>query len=108
MDLEGNSRPAESGYDMGAYEVTPDSAGPTGTIVINAGDDCTSTTLVELALSADDPSGVSEMQFSNDNASWSVAETYATSKAWELAETDGAKSVYVKYKDNPRKLVRSL
>ena len=39
------------------------------------------------------------MQFSNDNVTYSVAETYATSKAWTLSSGDGPKTVHVKFLD---------
>ncbi|MEK6900972.1 MAG: Ig-like domain-containing protein, partial [Nanoarchaeota archaeon] len=40
------------------------------------------------------------MQFSNDNSTWSTAETYSTNKTWTLSTGDGTKTVYVKFKDN--------
>ncbi len=39
------------------------------------------------------------MRFSNDNATYSTAETYATTKAWTLSTGDGTKTVYVEFKD---------
>jgi PKD repeat protein len=40
------------------------------------------------------------MRFSNDNATWTPWEDYATSKTWQLSAGDGAKTVYVQLKDN--------
>ena len=40
------------------------------------------------------------MQFSNDGATWSSPEPYATTKSWTLEPGDGTKTVYVKFKDN--------
>jgi len=77
-----------------------ENAAPTGTILINNGDEYTDSTSVTLTLSASDSSGVSKMKFSNDGASWSGEEDYATSKSWTLPTGDGPKTVYVQYKDN--------
>jgi hypothetical protein len=55
---------------------------------------------VTLDIIASDPSGVGEMQFSNDGTSWSAPEPYATTKSWMLDPGDGTKTVYVKLKDN--------
>ena len=81
----------------------PDTAAPSGTIVIDGGTTYTNTTSVNLELSCDDGFGGScaEMQFSNDNASWSGWETYETSKVWTLDAVDGLRTVYVQYKDGP-------
>jgi hypothetical protein len=39
------------------------------------------------------------MQFSNDGVNYSAEEPYATSKAWTLSSGDGAKTVYVRFRD---------
>lgn len=56
---------------------------------------------VSLVLSASDfPSGMSQMQFSNDGVTWSAPEPYGTVKAgWTLSAGDGPKTVYVRYRD---------
>ncbi|GAM11402.1 BNR/Asp-box repeat protein [Geobacter sp. OR-1] len=74
--------------------------GPTGSIRINSGYPATTSTTVTLQLSASDSNGISEMRFSTDNVSWSVPETYATSKSWTLTGGDGEKKVYVQYKNS--------
>ena len=57
-------------------------------------------TSVTLYLGATDlVSGVSEMQFSNDNVSWSTPQAYAATASWTLTAGDGAKSVSVKFND---------
>jgi len=69
-------------------------------ISINSGAAYTTSTAVTLTLSATDfPSGMSQMQFSNDGTNYSTPEAYATSKSYTLPEGDGLKTVYVKYKD---------
>ena len=76
-----------------------DDVPPTGTITINSGAAFTNNTNVTLTLSCSDPYGCSQMQFSNDNVTYSTPETYATTKAWVLTTGDGTKTVYAKFKD---------
>jgi len=78
-----------------------DTAGPTGSITINGGAAETNSTTVTLTLSASDTggSGLSQMRFSNDNVTWSSWEAYASTKSWTLSSGDGAKTVYVQYRD---------
>jgi len=79
-------------------EIKLDKTPPTGTI---STDPTTATADITLTLFATDTvSGVAQMRFSNDNASWSDWETYATSKSWTLQGGDGVKTVYVQYSDN--------
>ncbi len=78
----------------------PDTTGPTGTVTINGGAAYTNNPTVTLTLSASDPSGVSQMQFSNDNVTWSDPEPYGTTKSWTLLLGEGFKTVYVKVKDS--------
>ena len=88
--------------NKGTCSITQDTTPPTGTIKINNGAQYTNSTSVTLALSAQDNpggSGLSQMQFSNNNSTWSTPEAYATTKTWTLASGDGTKTVYVKYKD---------
>ena len=78
----------------------PDTTPPTGSIIINGGAAATNTLAVTLTLSATDNSGtVAQMQFSNDGASYSPAEAYATTKPWTLPSGDGTKTVSVKFFD---------
>ncbi len=80
-------------------DIQVDTAAPTSpTISINGGAAYSSSATVDLALSA---IGATEMMVSNDSgfagASW---EAYATSKTgWVLTAGDGAKTVYVQYRD---------
>jgi hypothetical protein len=85
----------------GEWKVINDITPPTGTISINNNtSEYTNSQQVTLNLSATDTeTGVSEMQFSNDNQIWSEPETYDMTKQWTLTEGDEIKTVYVKYKD---------
>jgi hypothetical protein len=74
-------------------------APPTGTITINGGAASTKSTAVSLALSASDADGVAQMRLSSDGASFTTPEPYATTRAWTLPGGDGAKTVWVQYKD---------
>ncbi len=91
-----------AGYWSTAYSdtIVLDTVLPTGAMTINNAANYTNTSSVTLSLSASDANGLSQMQFSNDNTTWSFAETYATTKTWTLAAGDGTKTVYVKFKDN--------
>lgn len=77
-----------------------DKSPPTGSILINQGEAYTNLTEVSLTLSAEDSvSGISQMQFSNDNSTWSSWESYSTSKSWSLQSGDGIRNVFVQYRD---------
>jgi len=76
-----------------------DTTKPTGTITINSGATHTNNTAVTLTLSASDTSGISKMEFSNDNTNWSSPEAYTTTKSYTLPTGDGTKTVYVRYTD---------
>ena len=69
-------------------------------ISIDGGSASTSTTEITLSLVANDSSGVAQMRFSNDNASWSDWQAYAASASWTLSAGEGTKTVYVQFKDN--------
>ena len=99
---------ANSGWvQKGTWTIQSDITPPTGSIkVMNANlyftTPCVNTTTITLGLSADDGllgSGVSQMQFSNDNSAWSAPENYSTTKSWTILSGDGVKFIYVKYKD---------
>jgi photosystem II stability/assembly factor-like uncharacterized protein len=72
-----------------------------GSIVINGAAGYTTSVSATLTLSCGEfsSSECSQMQFSNDGATWSPPETYNTSKAWPLTSGDGLKTVYVKFQD---------
>jgi len=92
---------ASSNFTTVLLNTFPDSTAPTGTIVIDAGNASTNSTAVTLTLTCTDDVGCTQMQFSNDNATWSTAETNATSKSWTLAlgGADGVRTVYARFMD---------
>ena len=93
-DNAGNVSP-----DLQRHDLPWDVVAPTGSISINDDASTTSSADVNLTLSATDLSGVASMRFSNDNTTWSAWETYAASRSWALAAGEGAKTVYVQYRD---------
>ena len=78
-----------------------DTTPPTDTSInINDGDAYTRSTAVTLTLAASDAKPSITMCFSNDGTTYtSPWENYATSRAYNLPTGDGAKTVYVKFKD---------
>jgi hypothetical protein len=74
-----------------------DTTPPTGTVSFKEGT-VTSSASVTLLLS-DGGTGAAQMQFSDDNATWSGWEAYSGSKAYTLPSGDGSKTVYVQLKD---------
>ena len=83
-----------------AFAAVPDTKPPTGSIKINKGVSSTNNVNITLTLSAKDTgSGVGQMEFSNDNLTWSTLEPYKATKEWVLTPDNGAKKVSVKFKD---------
>lgn len=81
--------------------ITPINDPPTGSIIINAGEESTNLQNVTLTLTASDVEGDSiQMCFSNDNSNWSDWEAFAANKSHTLSAGSGNKTVYVKFKDN--------
>ncbi len=83
------------GYDFS--DITP----PTGDISINSEATSTTSSTVTLNLAASDgDSGVADMMICNESSfTGCMWENYNTSKTWDLGETFGLKTVYVKYRD---------
>lgn len=77
----------------------PDTTPPTGTIVIDSGEGFTNSATVTLTLSCYDFNGCSQMQFSNDNVTYSTPEPFASTKVWTLSPGSGVKTVYIKLRD---------
>ena len=79
-------------------DIKLDETPPAGTITTNP---TTSIADITLTLSATDAtSGIAQMRFSNDNATWSDWEPYATSQNWMLQSGDGQKTVFAQFMDN--------
>ncbi|MDG5466808.1 SBBP repeat-containing protein [Deltaproteobacteria bacterium IMCC39524] len=73
---------------------------PTGSIVIDGDAAYATSSSVTLSLSCTDSgSGCAEMQFSNDNTTWTTPEPYVASKPWTLT-SEGEQVVYVQFKDS--------
>jgi alpha-tubulin suppressor-like RCC1 family protein len=90
----GDSSP-QSGNDS---SVSDNTAPSSTSIAVNGTDTYTTSTSSTLTLAA---TGASEMYITNTAGcgSGGAYETYATSKAWTLGQTNGTATVYVKYKD---------
>ena len=84
-------------YSSGTWTISPSDL--VASVSINNGAAVTSSTTVNLQLSAVDPAGVSTMQFSNDGTTWSSEEAYAATKSWIMNPGDGVKTVYVQFRD---------
>ena len=77
------------------------------TISVNNGQTYASWTTLTLTLSASDPNGMGQMQFSCNNSTFSTAEAYSTSKSFPLwsyttqwcSTSDWSQIVYVKFSD---------
>jgi chitinase len=77
-----------------------DITAPAGSVMINAGEDATTTSAVILSLGANDAGGtVTGMKISNDGVIYSTEYVYTTSCAWTLSSGYGNKTVYVLFKD---------
>ena len=72
---------------------TMDSTPPTGSITVNSGAAWANTVDVTLTLTCSDANGCSQMQFSDDNVTYSAAEAYASTKTRSLTSGDGSKTV---------------
>ncbi len=86
-----------SNYEHIFLDTTP----PTGSLTINDGASFTTSYNVTLKISQSDTggSGDVQMQFSNDNGTWSGWENASLTKSWTLTSGDGQKTVFVKFRD---------
>lgn len=83
-----------------SIHVTDVNEPPQGSIQIQNGDAVIGTTSVTLNVYASDPEfDALQMQFSNDNITWSDWEVFASTKNWTLSAGDGTKTVYMQVKD---------
>ncbi|MCC5877948.1 MAG: hypothetical protein JJU11_17155, partial [Candidatus Sumerlaeia bacterium] len=79
-----------------------DTLPPTGTIVVNNGDDFTNNATVNLDLTATDGAGIGlgDMRFSNNGSDWSPWIPFTTSTTWDLDDSnDGTKTVHAQFRD---------
>lgn len=79
-----------------------DKTSPTGSVMINDGDTCTTSTSVTLTLTANDAlSGIYQARFSNDGV-WDTEpwEDFSATKTWLITSGDGTKTVYCQIDDN--------
>jgi cytochrome c peroxidase len=77
-----------------------DNTAPTGSVTINGGAPLTNSATAALALSAADANGVVQMQFSRDGVNYFAFESFASSRNVTLLPGDGAKSIFVRFKDS--------
>jgi FtsP/CotA-like multicopper oxidase with cupredoxin domain len=89
-DPAGNAEVPKSGL----YTIT--SSVIAATVTINGGAIYANSPNVNLGIAA---TGVNKMSFSNNGTTFSVPETYASSRIWALSPGDGSKTVYVKFFD---------
>lgn len=71
-------------------------------ISIDSGDTYATSTTVTLTISASDDTMTGlQMMISNDDSNFASSswEDYLTSKSWTLTDTDGTRTVYIKFKD---------
>ena len=81
-------------------EVKIDRTPPTGTLLINEGEESTDTTEVTLTLSASDAtSGITQLRFSNDGTQYGAWQSFKESVSWTLHDELGQKTVYVQFQD---------
>ena len=93
MDKAGNSEAAQSlTYTMSSPDLS-------GAVNINNGAKLTNSKLVNLALVARSPAGVTEMQVACDGTNYASVEPFAVTRSCTLSSGDGLKTVLVKFKD---------
>lgn len=88
-------------------ECTNPDTNPSVTMTILAGTGSnqgyTSSSTVTISMSTSSPCRAAEMQFSNDNSSWTAYEAFATSKVWALTPGNGTRTVYGRFKASNNK-----
>jgi hypothetical protein len=80
--------------------VRVDTVGPTGSVVIEGGQDTTRFYTVDLTLSATDANGVVDMRLSWDGETWTDWEPFKTSRTMSMPGEDGLNTVYVEFRDS--------
>lgn len=79
--------------------VTVDNTPPVGWVRINGGADFTNQRQVNLTLAATDAYTVAAMRLSNEVPPYGDWEPYTTGRPWTLASYDGARGVWVEFRD---------
>jgi N-acetylneuraminic acid mutarotase len=98
-DVAGNVGDWPTDYNYIRHTLV-DMVAPTGTVVISGGEPTTSVPWVTLTLTAsDDLTGISQMSFSNDGATWGDWQGYYSPWNWTLTMPDGDKTVYARFQD---------
>lgn len=77
-----------------------DTTPPTGSLTINGGAVLTASTFAVVTLSASDPYGVTQMQFSKDGTKYFDFEPFVATRNVALPSGDGVKTLYVRFKDS--------
>lgn len=77
-----------------------DNQAPIGSVIINGGDAATASATVSLTMAASDDLAVAEMRAANAGGAWTAWEAYESSKAWQLSDGNGSKSVSVQFRDS--------
>lgn len=98
-DLVGNTSPG--GLDI-FDSILLDQTSPTGSVVINDGDEWTGSPNVTLTLAANDGAGIGMGQFrvrNEDTGPWSPWIDFNTSHPWTLLAIEGERRVRVQYRD---------
>ncbi|MTI84473.1 MAG: hypothetical protein FH756_11335 [Firmicutes bacterium] len=95
----------ESDFNASSSRVTiqlpnaTDSTAPGGSITIVEVDEPNSRVTVDLSSIYDNQSGLNQVRFSNDGASYSSWQSFVTNKTWSVPSGDGTKTVYVQARD---------
>jgi hypothetical protein len=102
VDAAGNSEAVTSGtWAIHVPDMVAD-------VKINSGDTISNSSSVTLNVTARDSQGISTIQFSNDGVNYTSEEQFTVpadtngsfAKTWSLSAGEGAKTVYVKLRDN--------
>jgi hypothetical protein len=98
LDLNGASD-VEGVYTL-SVQIVPDPSPPTLRVLLDAGAVATNDSTVSVTLdAADDLSGVSEMAFSADGATYGPWQAFDPTTTWTFPAGDGAKSLWAKVRN---------
>jgi hypothetical protein len=97
MDGAGNVSPTYSD------SIVLDTSAPTGSVTINGGATYSNSRAVNLAVTASDPNGVTDMCIRNEGDPFHF-EPYAPTRSWLLPPYDGLKTVYALFQDSSKNI----